>query len=466
MRPSGRSRVAAAERGRSGVAAPDRGGSDLVAPMRRTRRPGVPEEPPGPPGVRVERLRSRNRARLRREIGGVVVTSVVLSGAMVGAALLQGRGGGEPVGDGAAAAPDASQETWLLVGTVGADTSGRADWLAVMSHDGRASRSLVLYLPRSTLTELPGHGTDTLAMAQSLGGDRLLSAAVSNLLGVRFDHVLRISDRGERALFDKLGPVTIDVERELDRTGADGRREVVFAGGVQELSGARAADWLGFADPGGDEISRSVRHATFWSVLLRQHGGARASSFGETMRASRDLFSTDASAGDLERFFVRLASVESSRLFFETLPVRTTGVDTATALYAADGASLDALVGRYLSDSRTRGPDAEGRLVEILNGNGVPGIGQAVADRLVPKGFRVVLNRNAGRFDYQTTQVVVYADSATARALGDEVRAALGAGQVVLSRRRQDLVDVTIVVGRDFVAPASSPASGQSERAG
>jgi polyisoprenyl-teichoic acid--peptidoglycan teichoic acid transferase len=439
-------------------------GSDIATPEPRTEPERGPEEPRPPRrgrrplGVRVERLRKRRRTRIRRQLGAVVMVSVVLAGALVAVAIWRGLGGGRS-DDAGGAKPGPSQETWLVIGTREADASGAADWLAVMSHDARASRSLVLYIPRSTLAELPGHGMDTLSTAQAVGKEPLVSAALSNLLGIRFDHILRISDQGERALFDKVGPVTVDVERNLDRLGPDGRSQVVFAEGRQKLSGTRAAEWLAFSDEGGDEISRSVRHAVFWSALLERYSGDDAAALGKEVAAAGDLFSTDATAGDLEGFFSRLAGVDRDSLFFETLPVHATGVDTGTALYATDRASVDALTDRYLAKSRPAGAGSDGRLVQILNGNGVPGIGQAVGDRLVPKGFRIVLNQNARRFDYATTQIVVYSDSSKARALGDEIRAALGVGEVVVSRQSQSLVDVTIVVGKDFV-PAPEERAG------
>jgi anionic cell wall polymer biosynthesis LytR-Cps2A-Psr (LCP) family protein len=378
----------------------------------------------------------------------VALTTAVLGIAMVAAAVVQGMRDGTPgAGDGADG-PARSQETWLVVSTVEADPSGRADWITVMSRDPRAGRSLILYVPRSTLAELPGHGMDTLAAAQTLGREPLLSAAVSNLLGVRFDHVLRISDQAQQALFEELGPVTIDVERPLDRPRPDGTPEVVFAPGTQKLSGARAAEWLAYSDAAGDELSRSVRHAAFWSALLGRYAGD-AAAFGAAMGEAGELVSTDATAAELERFFGQLAAAEGDSLLFETLPVAATGVDTGTELYAIDRESADDLVERYLAGSRPPA-SGEGRRVQILNGNGVPGIGQSVADRLVPEGFRIVLNQNAKRFDYDETQIVVYADSAQARALGAEVRVALGVGRVVVSRQSQGLVDVTVVVGRDF----------------
>jgi hypothetical protein len=86
--------------------------------------------------------------------------------------------------------------------------------------------------------------------------------------------------------------------------------------------------------------------------------------------------------------------------------------------------------------------------VQVLNGTGEPGLARDVTVALVPAGAEVVVVDNADRFDYSVTQVVYYDRDEQARA--QAVRDALGTGEIVLSRNRLDVVDVTVVVGRDF----------------
>ncbi len=47
------------------------------------------------------------------------------------------------------------------------------------------------------------------------------------------------------------------------------------------------------------------------------------------------------------------------------------------------------------------GPATEAVPVIVLNGNGVPGIGEAVAERIMPGGFRVAVSQNASNFDHR-----------------------------------------------------------------
>jgi NAD(P)-dependent dehydrogenase (short-subunit alcohol dehydrogenase family) len=84
----------------------------------------------------------------------------------------------------------------------------------------------------------------------------------------------------------------------------------------------------------------------------------------------------------------------------------------------------------------------------VQNGNGSPGIGEAVARDLLPQGFRIVLSGNAESFNHDTTVITAIG----ADHLDDANRAkdALGVGVVRESQVPSGLADVTIVVGSDF----------------
>lgn len=93
------------------------------------------------------------------------------------------------------------------------------------------------------------------------------------------------------------------------------------------------------------------------------------------------------------------------------------------------------------------GPDREIVAVIVLNGSGEPGVGEAVARRIVRGGFSVVVSENAQTFDHEETLVVV--GSSSDIALGERVRDLLGVGTVNVSVS-SGLAPVTVVVGEDF----------------
>jgi hypothetical protein len=86
--------------------------------------------------------------------------------------------------------------------------------------------------------------------------------------------------------------------------------------------------------------------------------------------------------------------------------------------------------------------------VQILNGTGAIGASPRVAKKLVPAGARVVLSGNADSFAYAQTQIVFYDRSQQQAAA--RIRQALGTGRLVLSRQPLDVVDVTVIIGKDF----------------
>jgi hypothetical protein len=122
-----------------------------------------------------------------------------------------------------------------------------------------------------------------------------------------------------------------------------------------------------------------------------------------------------------------------------TLPTTVVGGSTTVASLA----DLDTLMSRSFG---TKPPTP----VIVQNGSGFAGVGETVADLLVPAGFRVVVSENATTFNHPHTTIIANGSDKVGEAKG--VRHALGVGRVRLSRVPSGVGDVTIVVGKDFKA--------------
>lgn len=93
--------------------------------------------------------------------------------------------------------------------------------------------------------------------------------------------------------------------------------------------------------------------------------------------------------------------------------------------------------------------------VIVYNGVGTPGIAGLAAQQLIRKGFRIVDSGNADDFDYKTTKVLLYhGTQADAKA----VRDALGVGEILVQSAPQQLTDMIVIIGSDYVPPAGSDA--------
>jgi hypothetical protein len=131
----------------------------------------------------------------------------------------------------------------------------------------------------------------------------------------------------------------------------------------------------------------------------------------------------------------------------QTLPVEPLGSDADGDLYQVDKEAATTLFHRVISGDAEATAPARLR-VQVLNGVGTPGVAQSVTETVAGSGAEVVLVDNADRFDYEVTQIVYYDRAERDRAV--QIRDLLGVGELVLSRNRLDVVDVTVVIGMDY----------------
>lgn len=101
---------------------------------------------------------------------------------------------------------------------------------------------------------------------------------------------------------------------------------------------------------------------------------------------------------------------------------------------------------------------AEDNMVRVIvyNGAGIPGIAGEAAQELIGAGMRVVDTKNADRFDYGQTLIVVQNGDTAA---GERVREVLRVGEVIDQPSDQDVADIIVIIGQDY-APADD---GQTE---
>jgi anionic cell wall polymer biosynthesis LytR-Cps2A-Psr (LCP) family protein len=345
---------------------------------------------------------------------------------------------------------EGDQVTYLLVGTRTGDVSGQADWLSVMAIDRGGLRPLTLFIPTSTLTEIPGYGYDSAGKAMALGRVPLQEITVENMLGIHIDHTMLVPDTMLSRLVDRAGGVDLTVKsRLLAPQGAD-RLVPVFQPGRQHFDGRKALRFIQYQGSNEDELARFARAQTFWEAVYSRFAGTDASKLASIVTGFGSQLITDAPPNDVGAFFAAFAGAGAAARDYEPLPVEGVGGGGSEGAFRVKQDELDARVAALFAASRPPpGPGAGVRL-QILNGNGEPEIGLAVAKLLVPAGFRIADTGNASSFGFRRTRIVVYREADLP--VAQRIRALLGLGQIEIGLARQTIVDVTIVVGRDFAA--------------
>jgi hypothetical protein len=267
-----------------------------------------------------------------------------------------------------------------------------ASFGAVVGSTGGANGAIVL--PTEIQVTIPGQGDATLGEALDLP-PRQAATTVANVLGVWVDHHVRFDRARLAAIVDGAGGITV---------GNDTR------------SGSEVLSMLADAGAGAGSAFSLVL-----SGLLADVG------WDPTVLADSDSASSVAEVLDA----AREANVS-------TIPVE----EAATGIFVSEpDAVRQAIVEAF------GGPDRDVVRVIVLNGSGVPGVGELVAERIVPGGFRIVVSENAANFDHRETLVVV--GSADDVVLGERVRDLLGTGSVNVSLS-SGIAPVTVVVGKDF----------------
>ncbi len=344
--------------------------------------------------------------------------------------------------------PSDGWQPTVLVATVDETDDGEElRGLAVLATDRREEQGTMLLVPTTIVTDVPGFGSFTLREAWELGGSALVAVTVDNLLGVRVDGVLALDQAGFVEWFDTADGATVDIASRV--TPREGDPRPTFEPGQRHLS----AEELGYLalvpGQGQTELDVLARTRQVLDAFLRSVADDEA-VLDAAVEASR-TFPGTVTPERLRTVLGELAEARGDdRLTAVTLPVVPLGSGEQD-LYRTDDERLDDLVDERFAASREDRGSSERMAVQILNGNGRPGIGQDVADELADGGYRIVLTGNADRFNYDTTRIIVYSEDAEVLQAAQEAQERLGGiGTIERSGTPQSVVDLTIVVGHDF----------------
>jgi hypothetical protein len=361
-----------------------------------------------PPTGPVRPTRVDRAARSRRTRRFVVAAVAVTLMALAIAVFLASREGGQSGQPGddrrGSARPDEPSLIALQV------EGGPAPLLAVIGvpPDGTP---FVMPVSSELTVVVPGQGETSAAGVAALPPDSMRTA-LSNMAGVWIPHQAVLSLRDLAATVDAAGGLAVNLPSAYPTTTG------VLGPGEMTMTGAQARAFLA-----GSTDDAMVR----WEILLTA-----------LLADPPELVA----AGDAEGEDTREAtSVISRAEGAEVLEMPTERV-TATIVVPVYPA-LDGLISGSLGT-----PMPVPTIVQ--NGSGQPGVGEAVAVRIIPEGFRVVLAQNAQTFDVVRTDV--FANGPGHESEARSVKAALGVGRVSVAAVPSNVGDITIVVGKDFTA--------------
>jgi LCP family protein required for cell wall assembly len=132
----------------------------------------------------------------------------------------------------------------------------------------------LLSLPRDLKVQIPGHGTDKINVAYTLGGPKLAIRTVKQLTGLEINHYVDINFHGFSEAVNAIGCVYVDVDRRYFNNNAGLGYGQQYAAinvkpGYQKMCGERALEYVRYRHTDTD-IVRNARQQDFLRQVRQQ----------------------------------------------------------------------------------------------------------------------------------------------------------------------------------------------------
>ena len=336
----------------------------------------------------------------------------------------------DPTAPGFEAAVDKTPTEFLALTA----SDGTLDSIMILAESGEGVGGL-LSIPAATEVESPVNvpgvsGVQTFASIFAGSGLEALEANVGQLLNLSFSGRQVVTSDQWASLTAPTAPVTVTNPDSV----ANANGTVVFARGTLEISADQVWPYLSTRSPRESDLSRLVRQQAFMKGWLTDIGVAGPSAL---------TIPVDVGLGRM------LVALGGDRLEAQTLPVTPISAPGgAVVAYRPNVAAIPSTVAA-LVPLPEGAPGARPRL-RILDGTGQLANGVDVAVILAAAGGQVDVVGNARAFDVAVTQIV-YFDPAN-RNRAEEMRSALGVGEVIESTQSNSASDITVILGQDYLA--------------
>lgn len=161
-------------------------------------------------------------------------------------------------------APDDGR--FLVVGLT--QDQNRTDTIMVVQWDDLHKQARILSLPRDTGVQIAGIGVTKIVHAYATGGIGRTRVAVSRELGVPIPHYFVFSLPALRHLVDRIGGVSVTVEKRMVYSDRKQGLYINLYPGTQVLDGAHAEQYLRFRHDNEADIGRIRRQQQFFGATL------------------------------------------------------------------------------------------------------------------------------------------------------------------------------------------------------
>jgi LCP family protein required for cell wall assembly len=145
-------------------------------------------------------------------------------------------------------------------------SGGRTDTIMLLHLPSNGTRPTLVSIPRDSYVPIPGHGSNKINAAYSLGGPKLLIQTVQNVTGLRIDHYMAIGFGGLVDVVNDVGGVRLCLPGPLK----DPKAGLNLKKGCQTLNGGQALGFVRTREfPLGDLQREQDQRALLKSLLSK-----------------------------------------------------------------------------------------------------------------------------------------------------------------------------------------------------
>jgi len=276
--------------------------------------------------------------------------------------------------------------------------------------------------------------------------------ALGVLLGHDITFSMQLSSDNFEKLVDHLGGLDIFIPNAIDDVVAEVR--YLFAPGSVSLDGAKALSYIEYRPEGEMNDERSEREHRLTQSLLRSLGDNSEHLLSKPIFPYfSDLINSDFDNRSLSTFVAALASLNTDRLVLQGVLGNRRALDGKNVLFPYyDGKLIKETVQRIqeaLGRADVSGEDLMTVRIEILNGTNITGLASRTSQLFQSYDFRIVSVANAEQTDYERTVIVDRRGNPDA---ARRVAELIHCEQIHTQQEenRDETVDVTVILGRDF----------------
>ncbi|MEC4803210.1 MAG: LCP family protein [Jaaginema sp. PMC 1079.18] len=330
---------------------------------------------------------------------------------------------------------------------------GLADTLLLLRFDPGTDRLTILSIPRDTRTLIENYGVNKINAANHYGGPALTAKTVSNLLeDVQIDRYVRVNVQAIEKLIDAIGGVEVYVPRDMKYTDHSQHLYIDLKQGQQTLNGDQALQFLRFRKDEYGDIGRVQRQQMLLRAMIEQ--ALKPSIVVRTpkiLKVIQENLDTNLSVEELAALAGFASQTERSQVEMMLLPGEFNGTGRQDISYwIPHPNAIETMMAQHFDHgySTVESKSPAYTSIAIQDSTEDPGAAANLKEALREAGYPNVYIDQHWTEPLETTRIVAQQGD---RATAENVKIALGFGEVRVESTGVLNSDITIKLGQDWL---------------